>query len=184
MKSMRHLQRILMCVLLVTCICCTTLSGVAEQNVLVDKTATDLDSNEETTVTLNVGGTSSKTISDVVFVLDKSTSQDIVNAALNMLDELMTRVGENRIKAGAVMFNKESTHKVDLAALDEAQYKKIKDCLQNPPASGTNLEVGLRTGVDMLKADTAVAANAKHLVLVSDGVTYSGVSLGRPFTTV
>lgn len=172
MKFLRHLQRILMCMLLVTCICCTALSGAAEQNVLVDKTATDLDSNEETTVTLNVGGTSSKTISDVVFVLDKSTSQDIVNAALSMLDELMTRVGENRIKAGAVMFNKGSAHKVELAALDEAQYKKIKDCLQNPPESGTNIEAGLRTGVDMLKADTAVAANAKHLVLVSDGVTY------------
>ena len=43
---------------------------------------------------LDIGAGSEKTISDVVFVLDKSTSVEVKDAALDMLEELMTRVGE------------------------------------------------------------------------------------------
>ena len=54
----------------------------------IDKTATALNSDDRTTVTLNVGGDEAKEKVAVLFVLDYSTSVNVRNAAANMLDEL------------------------------------------------------------------------------------------------
>lgn len=75
-----------------------------EDGVSVDKTATDL-VNDETNVTLTVGGQQENTVSDVVFVLDKSASLDIRQEAMNMLDELKAQAEEgNLIHVGVVNF--------------------------------------------------------------------------------
>ncbi len=59
-----------------------------KDSVKIDKTATELDENDKTTVTLNIGSGETKTVSDVVFVLDKSTSMDVREEAAAMLKEL------------------------------------------------------------------------------------------------
>ena len=60
--------------------------GDSDDSVSVDKTATDLDANDQTTVTLKIGAGQGRLESNVVFVLDKSTSTDVREEAGKMLD--------------------------------------------------------------------------------------------------
>ncbi len=89
--------------------------------VTIAKTATNLVKEGEdyqTTVTLSVGSTEETIGSDVVFVLDKSTSTDVRKAALDMLGELKNRVDAgNTIKVGIVVFNKTASVQTDLIEL-------------------------------------------------------------------
>lgn len=144
-------------------------------DVTVGKTATQLDENTQTDVTLNVGGNTVTTASDVVFVLDKSASTDIRQEAANMLDELMDRVGEgNTIKVGVVNFEQGVLEQLELTELNDANFETIQGSVifHEVDSSGTNIYAGLLAGKDMLDADESVADEYKHLVLVTDGVTY------------
>ena len=60
-----------------------------------------------------------------MFVLDKSTSVQLENEALEMLKELQAQAKKNgaKVKVGVVIFNKEA-HKSDLMDL-ETQYDAI-----------------------------------------------------------
>ena len=144
-------------------------------DVEIDKRATDLDDALQTDVTLNVGGNTVTTSSDVVFVLDKSASLDIRCEALNMLDELMDQASEgNTINVGVVNFEQGVLESLPLTPLTEATFDTIRKSMsfQDPKSSGTNIYAGLLAGKQMLDNDPDVAAGNKHLVLVSDGVTY------------
>lgn len=143
----------------------------SDDEVILDKTATGLN-NDKTNVTLTVGAKQDQTVSDVVFVLDKSVSTDVRESAVAMLDELMTRVGENRIKVGVVIFNKSVYEELPLTDLNEENYEEIETALMKETKSGTNIYAGLMAGKAVLDADTSVSPQAKHLVLVTDGVTY------------
>ena len=94
----------------------TTGSGIT-----LDKTASGLDENNETKIQLSLNGASEQTYSDVVFVLDKSTSVDVREAAKAMLGELKLRAGENKIKVGVVVFNKTASEQLGLTDLNDAQ---------------------------------------------------------------
>ena len=143
-----------------------------EDDVVIDKEATPLDENDQTDVTLTIGAKQDQTVSDVVFVFDKSVSTDIRESAVAMLDELMTRAGENRIKVGVVIFNKTVYEELPLTELSTETYDIIRSAMMVEISSGTNVYGGLMAGKAMLDADTSVDAAAKHLVLVTDGVTY------------
>lgn len=145
----------------------TTGSGIT-----LDKTASGLDENNETKIQLSLNGASEQTYSDVVFVLDKSTSVDVREAAKAMLGELKLRAGENKIKVGVVVFNKTASEQLGLTDLNDDTYAQVSAALDATPEGGTNINAGLEAGRAMLDADTSVAASAKHLVLVTDGVTY------------
>lgn len=56
------------------------------------KTATPLDENYQTKVTLSLPSKSEKLESDVVFVLDKSTSTQVEDQALEMLGKLQQQI--------------------------------------------------------------------------------------------
>ena len=135
------------------------------------KTATVL-KEDQTTVTLSLGADQEKTASDVVFVFDKSTSVDVRAAAVSMLEELKGRAEDNVIKVGVVIFNKEAHRELELTELNDENFAEIKEALETSMSSGTNIDAGLRAGKAMLDEDATVADNAKHLVLVTDGVTY------------
>ena len=141
-------------------------------NISLDKSASALDDNNQSKVSLEFTGDTDKTYSDVVFVFDKSTSVDVRDAAIAMVDELLTRAGDNKIKVGVVVFNKTASCIYNLTELNQSSVADIKAALQATPSSGTNIDAGLQAGKAMLDADQSVAANAKHLVLVTDGVTY------------
>ena len=136
------------------------------------KTATNLDENFESDVTLSLPSAETQLASDVVFVLDKSTSAELEDQALVMLKNLQAQIQETgaKVNVGVVIFNKEA-HKngfFDLAT----EYDKIEAAIKDPQSGGTNTHAGLLAGIDMLESDTSVSDDRKYLIFVSDGITY------------
>lgn len=134
------------------------------------KKATNLDENFESQVTLSLPSAEEKLENDIVFVLDKSTSVQLENEALEMLKELQAQAKKNgaKVKVGVVIFNKEA-HKSDFMDL-ETQYDTIAAAIRENISSGTNLSAGILAGKKMLDEDTQVAAGRKSLVLLSDAL--------------
>lgn len=137
------------------------------------KTATKLDTNTWTSnVTLSLPSAEEKLASDVVFVLDKSTSAALEEQALAMLTQLKAQAESTKatVKVGVVIFNKEAnvTQLTDLAT----GYNTIEQAIKQELQSGTNTHAGLLAGKQMLDEDTEVSANRKYLIFVSDGITY------------
>ena len=144
-----------------------------EWNVSRSKTATALDTSTWTSnVTLSLPSAEEALASDVVFVLDKSTSAKKEAQALDMLTALKEQTAKTgaKVKVGVVIFNKEAnvTQLTDLAT----GYNTIEDAIKQDFSSGTNTHAGLLAGKKMLDEDTEVAANRKYLIFVSDGITY------------
>ena len=147
-------------------------------NINVSKTATELkkDANGDykTNVTLSVPGVEESLATDVVFVLDKSTSADLENQAIAMLNELKEQAVNTgaKVKVGVVIFNKIAnvTKLTDISTTEGLA--KIEAAIKQEIKSGTNTHAGLLAGKELLDNDTGVAANRKHLIFVSDGVTY------------
>ena len=160
-------------------------AGSSSGAVTLDKTATPLDENDQTNVKLSIGSTEETTVSDVVFVLDKSASTDIRQEAMNMLDELKTRADEgNLVKVGVVNFEQGVLESLELTELNDENYETIKKSMifHEVDSSGTNIHSGLIAGERMLDADTSVSASNKHLVLVTDGVGYLWGADGTPYS--
>lgn len=167
--------------LLALSLCLCTVSGALAANadeavdtVSKSKTATNLNEQLETTVTLSFPSEEVSLDSDVVFVLDKSTSAAVEAAALKMLQNLQEQLKGTsaKIKVGVVIFNKEANN-VSNGLLDLAtQYATIKAAIETDISSGTNTHAGLLVGKRLLDSDTSVDASRKHLIFVSDGISY------------
>ena len=125
-----------------------------------------------TDVTLSLPSAEEELASDVVFVLDKSTSAALEQQALDMLKNLKEQAESTKatVKVGVVIFNKQAnvTPLTDLAT----GYDTIKQAIKQEIKSGTNTHAGLLAGKQMLDEDTEVSANRKYLIFVSDGITY------------
>lgn len=143
-----------------------------EWQVSKGKTATALDSNYNSTVTLSLPSAEKPLVSDVVFVLDKSTSATVENQALGMLKQLKEKAAEDgaTVKVRVVIFNKEAhvTEWKDLVT----EYDAIEEAIKQEISSGTNTHAGLLAAQEMLAADTDVEDSRKHMIFVSDGITY------------
>ena len=148
-------------------------SSTLEQN---QKMATELDENLETKVTLSFPGKREAEPSDVVFVLDKSgasAQKDIYNQAKTFLEEINQKAQADglNIKVGVVLFNKMGN--VQLPLTDVATgYDDILNAMNSSLHSGTNMHAGLLAAKSILDADSAVKAENKHVILISDGATY------------
>lgn len=139
------------------------------------KTATNLDKNFESKVTLSLPSAQEELVTDVVFVLDKSTSADLEKQALTMLQNLKNQIDETnaKVKVGVVIFNKEANVANDGNFFDlSKEYDKIKAAIEEDIKTGTNTHAGLLAGKAMLDNDTSVDANRKYLIFVSDGISY------------
>lgn len=143
-----------------------------EWQVSKGKTATALDSNYNSTVTLSLPSAEKPLVSDVVFVLDKSTSATVENQALGMLKQLKEKAAEDgaTVKVGVVIFNKEA-HVTEWKDLVK-EYDAIEEAIKQEISSGTNTHAGLLAAQEMLAADTDVEDSRKHMIFVSDGITY------------
>ena len=143
------------------------------------KTATNLDGNYESKVTLSLPSAEEKLATDVVFVLDKSTSATLEQQALDMLTKLKEQAGSTKakVKVGVVIFNKQAnvTPLTDLAT----GYDTIEQAIKQEIKKGTNTHAGLLAGKQMLDGDTEVSANRKYLIFVSDGISYMYDSDGK-----
>lgn len=93
-------------------------------NVSRSKTATVLDKDYRSTVTLSLPSAEEKLASDVVFVLDKSTSAELENKALALLADLKEEVRERgvMVKVGVVIFNQAANVAFPLMELTEENY--------------------------------------------------------------
>lgn len=149
-----------------------------EWEVSKGKTATALDSNYNSTVTLSLPSAQEELVSDVVFVLDKSSCKDnVTTEALDMLKKLGDSVENTgaKIKVGAVQFAGRATVSCALTELtDEAIaeggviYNGLKE---EKISSGTNLQAGLLKAQEMLAADTDVEDSRKYVIVITDGIT-------------
>ncbi len=145
-----------------------------EWNVSRSKTATKLDTNTWTSnVTLSLPSAEEKLASDVVFVLDKSTSAEKEEQALGMLTALKEQTAKTgaKVKVGVVIFNKQANVTAPLTDLATGS-ETIEDAIKQEIKSGTNTHAGMLAGKQLLDEDTEVAANRKYLIFVSDGITY------------
>lgn len=148
-------------------------SSALEQN---QKAATDLDENLETRVTLSFPGKREAEPSDVVFVLDKSgasAQMDIYNQAKAFLSQISQKAKDDGldIKVGVVLFNKKGNIQQQLTDVVTG-YDDILAAMNSSVRSGTNMDAGLLAAKSILDADTAVKAENKHVILISDGATY------------
>lgn len=164
----------------------TDQSAALTQNV---KTATALDENLETKVTLSFPGQREAEPADVVFVLDKSGASaqtDIFKQAKAFLEEINQKAKADglNIKVGVVLFNKMGNVQLPLTDV-VAGYDDILNAMNSSVHSGTNMDAGLLAAKSILDADTAVKAENKHVILISDGATYLYCKNGdytKPYT--
>lgn len=126
-------------------------------------------------VTLTLPSVEEAPVYDVVFVLDKSTSAELEQNALDMLKQLQDQIEgtQTTIKVGVVIFNKEA-HVTELKNLT-TEYAQIEEALKEKIESGTNTHAGLLAGKELLDNDNDkdVTADHKYLIFVSDGITYT-----------
>ena len=159
-----------------TCKYCgwTEESTIYNWNIPLSKTATEFDKDYKTDVTLSVPGVQQSLDSDVVFVLDKSTSAELENQAIELLTQLKNQVQDTgaKVKVGVVIFNKEAnvTKLTDITS--EGGLDKITGAIQAKLKDGTNTHAGLLAGKALLDNDTSVSPERKYLIFVSDGITY------------
>lgn len=136
------------------------------------KEATNLDTDFTSDVTLSLPSAQTELVSDVVFVLDKSTSAGLEDLALTMLNNLKTHIADvgGKVNVGVVIFNKKAnvTGFMDLAT----EFGAIETAIKQEIKSGTNTHAGLLAGKAMLDNDTTTEASRKYLIFVSDGITY------------
>ena len=157
----------------------TDLAGGGDSSVALkqnQKTATELDENLETKVTLSFPGKRKAEPSDVVFVLDKSgasAQMDIYNQAKEFLGQISQKAKDDGldIKVGVVLFNKRGNVQQQLTDVVTG-YDDILNAMNSEVQSGTNMHAGLLAAKSILDEDTAVKAENKHVILISDGATY------------
>lgn len=142
----------------------TDQATVLEQN---QKTATALDENLETKVTLSFPGKREAEPSDVVFVLDKSAFSDdkaIYDQAKSFLDEVKAKAEADGldIKVGVVIFNRIGNVQQELTDVVTG-YDAILKAMGATLSSGTNMHAGLLAAQSILGADKAVRREqARH----------------------
>lgn len=139
------------------------------------KTATNLNTDWESQVSLSLPSAQEELVTDVVFVLDESScSAPVKTQVADMLESLYQQIADTGavIKIGAVQFRGEVTS-LPLTALTDSTKDTVTEFMgQRPSVGGSNMSAGLLAGEKMLDADTAVDDNRKYLILVSDGITY------------
>ncbi len=139
------------------------------------KTATALNTRDWTSdVTLSLPSAEEKLESDVVFVMDGSSSAktDVVKQSLSLLNELKQAVdGNNAAVNVCVVKFKRQAFKSEWFDLSK-NFDAIKEAMETKYSGGTNLHAGLLAGKAALEEHTKVSANRKYLILVSDGSTY------------
>ena len=154
-------------------------TGETTWDVSKSKTATNLvlqdDGTYRSDVTLSLPSAQSTLDTDIVFVLDKSTSTDAKDEALAMLQEIRQQVADKdaTVKVGVVTFNRYAHRFPEQGMYDLSKdYDAIKSAINTKQSGGTNSHAGLIAANKMLEADQSVSSDRKYLIFVSDGITY------------
>ena len=138
------------------------------------KTATDLDASGSTRVTLSLPSAEETLTSDVVFVLDGSSSANtgVVKESLALLGELKQAAEDNGATVNVCIVKfKRQAFKSDWYNL-ATNFEDIEKAMVTKYSGGTNIHAGLLAGKEALEEHSNVSASRKYLILVSDGSTY------------
>lgn len=163
------------------------------------KTATALDADGSTRVTLSLPSAEETLTSDVVFVLDTSDCVgEVMNQVSGLVAQLKAAQEKNKadIKVGVVVFKGSALPMFDgeLVSAEEAEttlnkmIKEVKAAAEKEEKEnvvlrylnadkdfiykGSNLHSGLLGAQALLKDDGAVKDSRKYVVTVTDGMTY------------
>lgn len=138
------------------------------------KTATNLDENFESEVTLALPSLEEELVSDVVFVFDESSCGVPVRAEVQkMMNDLYEQVKNTgaTVNVGAVQFRGKVTE-FPLSPLTEKTADELTAFMSRRPlVGGSNMNMGLLAGEQMLDA-SSTSNDRKYLILVSDGIAY------------
>ena len=150
-------------------------SETIKYDISKSKTATQLNKSTWTsTVTLSLPSAEENLASDVVFVLDGSSSaaDKVVEESLRLLSDLKEAINGSgaSVKVCIVKFKRQA-FKSDWFDLSK-DYDKITAAMETKYSGGTNIHAGLLAGKEALEEHTNVPTNRKHLILISDGSTY------------
>ena len=146
----------------------------AQWNVSKSKKATELDEEYQTTVTLSLPSAEEALASDIVFVLDGSSSADtnVVVKSLELLEQLQDSIHESgaSVNVCIVKFKRQAfkSNWYDLST----EYDDIKTAMETKYSGGTNIHAGLLAGKEALEEHDDISAHRKYLILISDGSTY------------
>ncbi|KXB42694.1 vWA domain-containing protein [Amygdalobacter nucleatus] len=134
--------------------------------------ATQLDKNDEVQIELKFPGKEDVMASDVVFVIDKSSSGVSVEKSIEFLNNVRDQVTKKglKVKVGVVKFNR-IAEKSKLLDISE-NYDTLIEYLNEKKSGGTNIHAGLLEAKRLLDEDQGVLPQNKHVVLISDGLTY------------
>lgn len=155
-------------------------SGTENWAISKSKTATNLDKNYESKVTLSLPAASYKGDLDIAFVVDGSTSADqaeLSKAASAFLDEL-AKLENLNVKASLTIFGGsvpllKNTDLLDLSVSENlaAIKTELTDSSydEKDGRSGSNLQAGVEAARTALNKDTSVAAEDKYMIILSDG---------------
>ena len=178
MTRKMKMKWILSCLLALALVPSITPSVVAAEEPAWDisrsKDATALNENNESTVTLSLPSAEENLNSDVVFVLDGSSSANtpVVKDSLKLLDELKNATENSgaAVNVCVVKF-KRRAYKSDWYDLSN-NYADIQEAMETSYSGGTNIHAGLLAGKEALDQHNGVSADRKYLILISDGSTY------------
>ena len=139
------------------------------------KTATNLDANYQSQVTLSLPAAQEQLVSDVVFVLDESSAYDAVVEEMDtMLNNLADHVAKNEaaVKVGVVVFRGNAVTK-DLELLTPDSIDDINAFVRTrPDVGGSNMMAGLQAAEAMLQ-NAPEDDSRKYMILIGDGITYT-----------
>lgn len=134
--------------------------------------ATNLDKDFKSEVTISLPSKEEQLSSEVCFVLDKSQFSNTKGPALQMLDELKKAADESgaKVKVDVVGFNRTAIFpgSFDLAK----DYDGITSAFDTDAHGGTNMHAGLLKAQEVLASDSSIPDHRKYMILVSDGDTY------------
>jgi uncharacterized repeat protein (TIGR02543 family) len=136
------------------------------------KTATNLDNNYTSEVTLSLPSKEEQLTTEVCFVIDKSSFADTQGPALRLLGELKDAVNNSgaKVQVDIVEFNRTAHYhgSYNLAK----QYDEIVDAFKQQNSGGTNMHAGLLLAQEVLARNSSISNSRKYMVLVSDGDSY------------
>ena len=139
------------------------------------KTATNLDANYQSQVTLSLPAAEKAPVTDVVFVLDRSSSTGNARGEISDMMDSLLEIAENSnavINVGVVNFWYKADTGIGLTRLTKESIDSIKDAIMETSLSGTNIEAGIKAATSMLDASSTLDQN-KYMVLVTDGISHS-----------
>ena len=153
----------------------TPVNPGTEWQVSKSKTATNLDANYQSQVTLSLPSAQEQLVSDVVFVLDESSAYNAVVEEMDtMLNNLADHVAKNEaaVKVGVVVFRGNADTK-DLELLTPDSIDDINAFVRTrPDVGGSNMMAGLQAAEAMLQ-NAPEDDSRKYMILIGDGITYT-----------